>query len=435
MALVTNTYIGNYKEDATIHFLWGTNAANGASVTRTVNGEVRVYKDNNVAQSTAGITDTEDFDGLTGIHACTIDLSSDAFYAVGADYTVVLQGATIDGQTVNAVLAHFSIENQYPSINEIADQVWDEILTGATHNIATSAGRRLREIAGFAVHSGTAQAGTTTTITLAADADGGDGIYNRNLIVIIGGTGAGQTRTITDYDNTTKVCAVDREWHINPNDTSEYQILADDTPLTVDHGIAREGTLTTITLRASASSVNDIYLCNIIAILGGTGRGQARLVGSYNGTTKVVTICGDDWVTTPDDTSIYAMIPYGTTCASCVGTYALAQVVDGAWDELQSGHTDAGSFGKYLDTEVTGVGGIGSGALSCTWTQKDDGDNPMDNVQIWITTDEAGVNVIAGTLLTDASGEVTFMLDAGTYYVWRERAGFNFQNPQTWTVS
>lgn len=82
-----------------------------------------------------------------------------------------------------------------------------------------------------------------------------------------------------------------------------------------------------------------------------------------------------------------------------------------------------------LDVEV------GSGALSCTWTQKDDDGNPMDNVQIWITTDEAGVNVIAGTLLTNASGEATFMLDAGTYYVWREKAGYNFTNPQTWVVS
>ena len=295
-----------------------------------------------------------------------------------------------------------------PTVNAIADQVWDEILTGATHNIATSAGRRLREIAGFAIHSGTARASTITTITLAADADGGDGIFNRNLIVIIGGTGAGQTRTITDYDDTTKVCAVDREWHINPDATSEYQILADDTPLTVDHGIARGGTLTTLTLRASASSVNNIYLCNIIAILGGTGRGQARLVGNYNGTTKVVTVCGDDWVDTPDTTSIYAMIPYGTTCTSCVGSYALTQIADAI---------------------------AGSGALSCTWTQKDDGDNPMDNVQVWISTDEAGNNVVAGTLITDASGEVTFMLDAGTYYVWRERASYNFTNPQTWTVS
>lgn len=33
------------------------------------------------------------------------------------------------------------------------------------------------------------------------------------------------------------------------------------------------------------------------------------------------------------------------------------ELVDDIWNELQSGHTTAGTFGKYLDTEVSGVGG------------------------------------------------------------------------------
>lgn len=106
-------YLGDFIEDDAVHFLWSSNSATGASITRATNGTVQVYKDNSDAQSTAGVTDTEDFDSLTGVHACTIDLSSDAFYATGANYTVVLAGATIDGQTVNAVLAHFSIQNRY----------------------------------------------------------------------------------------------------------------------------------------------------------------------------------------------------------------------------------------------------------------------------------------------------------------------------------
>jgi hypothetical protein len=105
-------YLGDYIEDSTLHFIWSTNNSTGASITRATDGEVRVYKDNGVSQSTAGVTDTEDFDGLTGIHSCTIDLSSDVFYATGSNYTVVLQGAIIDGKSVNAVLAHFSIENR-----------------------------------------------------------------------------------------------------------------------------------------------------------------------------------------------------------------------------------------------------------------------------------------------------------------------------------
>lgn len=106
-------YLGDFALSATVHFLWSTNGANGASITRATNGTVQVYKNNGTTQSTTGVTDTEDFDSLTGVHACTIDLSSDGtFYSTGANFTVVLSGATIDSQTVNAVLAHFSINNR-----------------------------------------------------------------------------------------------------------------------------------------------------------------------------------------------------------------------------------------------------------------------------------------------------------------------------------
>lgn len=209
---------------------------------------------------------------------------------------------------------------------QLIDDVWDEVLTAATHNVATSAGRRVRETAAYTIHGGTAQAGSSTTITLDTGANGGDGVYNRNLVVLTGGTGRGQTRTIVDYTNSTKVCIVDREWRTTPNATTEFQIVADDTPLVVDHGVAQAGTSTTITLRAYASSINDTYLCNIIIIVAGTGRGQARLVGGYVGSTKVVTICGDNWVTTPDTTSVYIMIPYGTACTACMGDTALSEV-------------------------------------------------------------------------------------------------------------
>jgi hypothetical protein len=104
-------YLGDFKEDSTLYFCFSTNDKNGASITRATNGTIRVYKDDNTIQSTAGITDTEDLDGLTGIHNCKIILTDD-FYAVGHDYSIVLTGTVIDGETVNAVLATFSIENR-----------------------------------------------------------------------------------------------------------------------------------------------------------------------------------------------------------------------------------------------------------------------------------------------------------------------------------
>ena len=105
-------YLGEFSTTQTVRFLWNSYAG-GASVTRATNGSIRVYKNNSTTQrtSSSGITDTEDFDGLTGVHLCAIDLADNAdsgFYVIGR-YQVVLEGATIDGVSVNAVLAHFDI--------------------------------------------------------------------------------------------------------------------------------------------------------------------------------------------------------------------------------------------------------------------------------------------------------------------------------------
>lgn len=240
-----------------------------------------------------------------------------------------------------------------PTVGAIADAVWDEILTGATHNIATSAGRRVREIGAYAIASGTAQGGNGHSITLAASDTAGDNIYNRNLIVITDNTGVGQTRTIVGYDGTSKVAVVDRDWYVQPDATTEYQITPDDTPLVVDHGIARDGTSTTIQLRTSASAIDDTYHGAIVTILAGTGAGQSKLVDTYDGTTKTATIC-KTWETTPDTTSVYVLMPYGVSEVCCICDEALDAISDGVWDELQAGHVAAGTFGETA-TEIADI--------------------------------------------------------------------------------
>jgi len=128
-------YLGDFVEDSVINHPWDTNDANGASITRAVDGSIRIYKNNTDTQKTTanGITDTEDFDGLVGIHQLSVDTSDDTgdvgFWERGNDYFVVLQGATIDGQTVNAVLCSFSIENR-SRLNVILGAVQSATLPG-----------------------------------------------------------------------------------------------------------------------------------------------------------------------------------------------------------------------------------------------------------------------------------------------------------------
>jgi hypothetical protein len=77
-----------------------------------------------------------------------------------------------------------------------------------------------------------------------------------------------------------------------------------------------------------------------------------------------------------------------------------------------------------------GGGQAGSGSIAYTETiNRPDTTTPLGGAEVWVSTDEDGENVVAGTLTTDDFGQVTFMLDAGTYYFWVDHPGYNFDNP------
>jgi hypothetical protein len=116
---------GNIAAGQTLNFLFSTNDGSGAAVAPSTAGAVSVYKDDGTTETTAGVTYTPSFDGLTGVNLVKIE-TSDAFYAAGHDYAVVLGGAVIDGETVNCVLAAFSIENRCPTPQNNADGLFDQ---------------------------------------------------------------------------------------------------------------------------------------------------------------------------------------------------------------------------------------------------------------------------------------------------------------------
>lgn len=75
-----------------------------------------------------------------------------------------------------------------------------------------------------AAEVGLAQAGGAATITLAPGASAADDFYNGLMILILNGTGAAQTRFISDYVGSTKVATVTVAWTTPPDGTSTYQI-------------------------------------------------------------------------------------------------------------------------------------------------------------------------------------------------------------------
>lgn len=104
-------------------------------------------------------------------------------------------------------------------------------------------------------------------------------------------------------------------------------------------GTAQGGSASTITLDAGASGTNDYYKHCICAITGGTGAGQAQIIDSYVGATKVATMAAN-WATAPDNTSEFVLLPLGTIPGASAPT--AAQVADAVLAELIADHKATG---------------------------------------------------------------------------------------------
>jgi hypothetical protein len=127
------------------------------------------------------------------------------------------------------------------ALTAISSAVWDEVLTAATHNVAASAGRRLRTLdAAFVVHDGTAAAGGAASITFTG-ASTSDDFYNGDRVIIVDGTGAGEHGLITDYDGGTLVATMAQNWVIQPDVTSVYEVVPADVDVETVGNVVQTG--------------------------------------------------------------------------------------------------------------------------------------------------------------------------------------------------
>lgn len=115
----------------------------------------------------------------------------------------------------------------------------------------------------------------------------------------------------------------------------------------IRNGTAQAGAAGTITLDASANATDDFYNNQLVVLVGGTGVSQARFITDYVGSTKVATI-SPNWITNPDATSVFLILPFGQITSS--GPTA-AVIADAVWDESRSGHVAGGSFGEGVLAE------------------------------------------------------------------------------------
>lgn len=94
-------------------------------------------------------------------------------------------------------------------------------LTSLPNAVVNSTGGIFAEV----IRSSTAQAGAAGTITLDASASAVNDFYAGSIVYILSGTGAGQSRLISDYVGSTKVASVSPNWYTNPDNTSVFVII------------------------------------------------------------------------------------------------------------------------------------------------------------------------------------------------------------------
>jgi hypothetical protein len=189
-------HLGAIPASSTLYIPFATyGKTNGESITLTglAATDIEIYKNGSVTQrsSDAGYTllDTDgiDFDGITGIHGFSVDLSDNTdsgFYSVGGFYWVVVSAVTIDSQTVNFIAATFRIVAAEHTAGYPVATIKDGTGTG---ELDTSSG-------GVIVASIAANAITASALAADAGAEIADAILDRDMST---GTDSGSTTVRT----------------------------------------------------------------------------------------------------------------------------------------------------------------------------------------------------------------------------------------------
>lgn len=213
-------------------------------------------------------------------------------------YTMVLSGAI--NHAINVYPSTFDYTAALTD-STIADQVWDE--TQSSHVTAGSFGELATEIADILTDTGTTIPGTITTI-------------DTNVDAILVDTGTTIPATLAGI---TAAAIADAVW--------------DETQSSHTTG----GTFGEI-----ATEINNIHV--------DTADMQPKLG------TPVVSLAADLAAVDVDVNAV--LTDTSTTIPGLIPT--VNQIADQVWDESQSGHTGAGTFGFYLDSAISGVstGGV-----------------------------------------------------------------------------
>lgn len=232
-------YRGDVPLGETLNFTFNTVGQDGAPITIAGTPAIEVYEEGDTTQITAGTTLTEDFDSVTGLHNVAIVATSGNGYEAGKWYDIVIAGTTPTADSVS-ILGRTIGQFRVVAAENVAGVATSDIdyVGGVDEATALATADEL----GTNLATGTAQSGTSTTVVLAASSAFADDVLNYNRIKITGGTGAGQSRLITDYVGASDTATVSPAWAVNPSSDSTYEVVEGSTFLDLFTYMIRLGT-------------------------------------------------------------------------------------------------------------------------------------------------------------------------------------------------
>ena len=258
---------------------------------------------------------------------------------VDADFNkrvkVVLSQAETNGDNLSIIFSdaadaewcdlEVNIQTVATRFDDIADAVWDEVITAATHNVPSSAGRRLRQLASSIIYDGQVGSGgcTENTVELEAGASTQDGVYQSNLVVVMSGLGAGQSRIGVEYIGSTLMLTIDKPWKVIPLAGDEIMILAFAQEIVSAFGTVVSATPNTLKLSGISGTVNNVYRYSNIVVTSKLGETtEARLITSSDGVTQTVTVA-PDWTVIPSPGDVYKIMPIGRSVTESISDGAI----------------------------------------------------------------------------------------------------------------
>lgn len=210
----------------------------------------------------AGLTEAGgDGDHLTAINLPnqTMDITGSLSGSVGSVTGNVggdVQG-NVDG-SVASVTAGVTLDATATSA-QLVDDIWDESLTGATHDTPTSAGRRIRQL-GDIVSGAVVDVSATTTSFDTNITGYADNFFNDQVMRFVDGNLDNQVKVILSYTGSSGTFVFDEAWTEAPANDDGFDIISEHShPLSqITEGVRSEMDSNSTQLTAIVGDTNEL---------------------------------------------------------------------------------------------------------------------------------------------------------------------------------